>query len=366
MKRTLIALGIAATVALPVAAQAAPKVYGKLNLSVQNVDADTNAAVPDSFWEVRSNASRFGVKGEDELTATLSAVYQIEWEIAGSSNAAAGAGGVGTANDSGLDLAARNRFVGIKSTDFGTIKLGRIDTYLKQAEGKVDQFGDLIGDIDNVLGAQGGTARANNVIDYSSPAIANAITLNLQLIQNENAADGEPVAADRGNGLADSISASVVYSSDALWAALAYNKDVTTAFSSNFDGVVLAGSPSGLAADAIRLAASYNIKAIGLTLGGIYQTIKSDVNPASDIEQDGFVVSAALKFAEAWTAKAQYGQSTTELNSVDTDRSTASIGLDYNFTKNTKAYGYYTANNVEVGAISQDPKSFGIGLDHSF
>lgn len=390
MKRTLIALGVAATVALPVAAQAAPKVYGKLNLSVQNVDADTNAAVPDSFWEVRSNASRFGVKGEDELTATLSAVYQIEWEIAGSSNGTVGAGGVGTANDSSLDLAARNRFVGIKSNDFGTLKLGRIDTYLKQAEGKVDQFNDLAGDFEAVLGAQGGTARANNVIDYSSPTIVDAVTINLQLIQNEYAADGTPAPtapapayANNGHGLADSISTSVVYSADALWVALAYNKDVTTAFSSNYDGVVLGGNTSGVAADAIRLAATYNISSIGLQLGGLYQTAKSDVGataavPGWEVKQDGFVVSAALKFAEAWVAKLQYGQSTTDQKttaaaSVATDRTTTSLGLDYNFTSKTRAFGFYTLNNVDrpglvaaPASTTQDITAFGLGIDHSF
>lgn len=394
MKRTLIALAIAASVAVPVAAQAAPKVYGKLNLSVQNVDADSNAAVADSFWEVRSNASRFGVKGEDELTATLSAVYQIEWEVAGSSSGTVGAGGVGSANDSSLDLASRNRFVGIKSNDLGTIKLGRIDTYLKQAEGKVDLFNDLTGDFEAVLGAQGGPARANNVIDYSSPTIADLVTINVQLIQNEYAADGTPAApapalagSQYGHGLADSISSSVVFSKDAFWAALAYNKDVTTNFSSNYDGVVLGANSSGVAADAIRLAATYNISSIGLTLGGLYQTAKSDVGataavPGWEVSQDGFVVSAALKFAEAWAAKLQYGQSTTDQKttaaaSVATDRTTASLGLDYNFTSKTRAFGFYTLNSVEKPGLvaatatvaatdTQDIKAFGIGLEHNF
>jgi predicted porin len=40
MKRTLIALAVTAAVAAPLAAQAAPKVYGKLNLSVEQYEKD--------------------------------------------------------------------------------------------------------------------------------------------------------------------------------------------------------------------------------------------------------------------------------------------------------------------------------------
>ncbi|MDP2227366.1 MAG: porin [Moraxellaceae bacterium] len=339
MKRTLIALGVIAATAAPLVAQAAPTLYGRLNLSVNNVDVD-NVATGD-VWNLTSHASRIGVKGDDKLTDSLSAVYGIEWQV--------------EADSGTTDLTQRNRYVGVKA-GWGTLKLGKLDTYLKTAEGRVDQFNDLAGDIDSTIGAQAGAARANNVIDYSSPKIADSLTLNLQLIQNEGAADGSPVVADRGNGLGDGISASAIFSAAELTAILAYNKDVV----SRLGG----GAADNLAADALRLSVSYNLKPVGLTLGALYQTAESDIS-AQDIEQDGFVLSAALKFADKWTAKAQFGQSTTEVNTVETDRSTTSLGLDYSLGKGARAYGYYTLNNTKA-ATDIDTNIFGVGLDYSF
>lgn len=343
MKRTLIALGVIAATAAPLAAQANPTVYGRLNLSVQNTDVDTAAS---DVWDVRSNASRFGVRGDSKLTETLSAVYGIEWEVQGSGN-----------NDSNAtELSARNRSVGIKSSAWGTLRLGKLDTNVKLAEGRVDQFNDLAGDIDSVLGAQAGRARADNVIDYVSPKLADLVTLNLQLIQNEGAVDGSPVAADRGDGLADGVSASAVFTAGELTAIVAVNKDVV----SRLGG----GASDNLASDAIRLSASYTIKPAGLTLGAIYQTAESDIS-AQDVEQDGFVLSTALKFADKWTAKAQYGQSTTDVNGAETDRSTASLGLDYALGKGACTYAFYTLNTTEA-ASDVDTTVYGLGLDYSF
>jgi predicted porin len=363
MNRTLIALGVAATVALPVVAQAAPKVYGKLNLTVQNVDADVAPpAASADVWEVRSNASRFGVKGEDELTATLAAVYQIEWEVSGSGSA-----------DSAADLAARNRFVGLKSNSFGTLKLGRIDTYLKQAEGKVDLFNDLAGDIDKVVGAQGGPARANNVIDYSSPKFLEAVTVNVQLIQSEGVAAVGQAAANADNDLGDAVSASVAYSTDALYVAVAANKDVWTRFADNTGG-------AGVKADAVRVATSYTFQDLGLTLGALYQTVETSDLPTAtaDTEEEGWVVSAALKFADSWTAKLQHGESTLEnaftrnggnttlLNQGDVEIALSSAGLDYNFTKGTRAFGFYTLANRTDRPTDLDTTTYGLGIEHSF
>ena len=50
--------------------------YGRVNVTVQNSDEPGNEQA-----EVRSNASRIGVKGEKELTAGLKAIYQLEWGV---------------------------------------------------------------------------------------------------------------------------------------------------------------------------------------------------------------------------------------------------------------------------------------------
>ena len=60
--------------------QAAPTLYGKLNVSINQVD-NKNFDGKSDVTEVNSNSSRIGVKGEEKLTDKLSAVYLAEWAI---------------------------------------------------------------------------------------------------------------------------------------------------------------------------------------------------------------------------------------------------------------------------------------------
>lgn len=381
MKRSLIALGVAAALALPVAAQAAPKVYGKLNLSVEQIDDDTRYA---DRWELVSNASRFGVKGEDELTASLSAVYQIEWEVSGDGNA--------------TDLGQRNRFLGIKHTDFGTLKLGKYDTYLKLSQGEVDLFNDLNADMGKVIA---GENRVNNAIGYESPKIAGGLVLSLMAIPGEEspaAAAPAPAAGSRDdNHLGDYFSASAVYANEelGLYAALAYDKDVT----SNFNAVDTFATAPAFAVgvtgngatlktdktDILRLVVGYNLKDIGLTLNALVQqaersegnTIAGNANKVPT--EDSYLVSAAYKVGEAWTLKAQYVTSSTSFDVPaikDVDLTQTSLGADYAFSSKTKAFGYYSLrnqsndNNAAVAASGKtkdfDVAFLGFGLEHKF
>lgn len=384
MKRTLIALAVTAAVAAPLAAQAAPKVYGKLNLSVENIDDDTKAS---DRWEVVSNASRFGVKGEDELTATLSAVYQIEWEVSADGN-------------SGTDLGQRNRFLGIKSQSLGTVKLGKYDTYLKLAQGEIDQFNDLNADLGKVLT---GENRVNNVIGYESPKFLDALTFNVMVVPGEESGNKSPTPpatpAAKGavddNGLVDYLSTSLVYSNEdlGLYAAVAYDQNVVSTFNAvDYFGTApayTAGVSNGTLkadkSDVVRLVASYTLKDLGLTLGGLYQTAeRSDGATVATVanvtpEETGYVLSAALKLAEVWTAKAQYAASSTQFSGTtlkDVDLTQTSLGVDYAFASKTKAFAYYSIRNASNSnnnpaatngkTTDYDLSFLGLGLEHKF
>ena len=71
MKKVLLAAAIA-TLSIS-AAQAAPTLYGKFNVTLDQIDK--NGFKDESVTKVNSNASRIGVKGEEKLTDKLSAVY---------------------------------------------------------------------------------------------------------------------------------------------------------------------------------------------------------------------------------------------------------------------------------------------------
>jgi predicted porin len=336
MNRTLIALGVAATVVLPATAQAAAKVYGKLNLSVEQYEKEVQnpATKPDEFVRLQTNDSRFGIKGEDELTATLSAVYQIEWEVLADT--------AGTTTD----MKQRNRFVGIKSQDFGTVKLGAYDTYLKLAQGKADFFNDLYGDMKYVIA---GENRVNNVVGYESPKFLGGLNINVMAQTQEDAAG----VKDSKNG----NSASIVYDNSeiGLWAAIALDNNVSASTPLN----------ASRESDNLRAVVVYSIA--DLTLSAVYGTSEAAVGTAGN-EETGMTVGAAYKLGDQ-TIKAQYGTAEADLATAATQEKTQwSVGVDHNFNSKTRAYVFYTAKEEDkLAALSDvEESAAGVGIEHNF
>lgn len=332
MKRTLIALAVTAAVAAPMVAQAAPKVYGKLNLSVEQYEKDFQnpATLDEEYSRLQSNASRFGVKGEDELTATLSAVYAIEWQVDGDT---AGA----------TDLKGRNRFVGIKSQDLGTLKLGAYDTYLKLAQDKADVFNDLFGDMEYVVA---GENRVSNVVGYESPKFLDALQFNLMMqTQDGNTA--------HKNG----VSSSITYGNEdlGLYAALAMDNNVDSKTALN-------GTRES---DNLRLVLTYKIA--DLSLSAVYGTSEAAAGAASN-EETGYNLGVAYKLGDE-TLKLAYGVAEADDNAAATqERTLFSVGVDHNFTSKTKAFAFYTVREEDKLAANADSEdsSIAVGLEHSF
>jgi predicted porin len=95
MKKSMLALAVAAALAAPLAAQADTILYGSARVSVDFNDE----TVPDgvtvdpatgnlqlettdvSYWDVVNNDSRLGVMGNEDLGGGLSAVYQYEFGV---------------------------------------------------------------------------------------------------------------------------------------------------------------------------------------------------------------------------------------------------------------------------------------------
>ena len=125
-------------------------IYGKANVTVQSSDDGEG-----SFTEIKSNASRFGLKGSEKISDGLEAVYKFEFQV-----------DVSDADSKGDDdnISARNQYVGFKG-GFGQVVIGRNDTALKQAQGKLDLFNDLEGDIKNTFK---GENRLGNSVSYAS------------------------------------------------------------------------------------------------------------------------------------------------------------------------------------------------------
>jgi len=308
MKKTALSLAIAAVI--PAFAQAEkvevelPKFYGKVNVSVQaTMEGD------ESISEVVSNASRLGVKGKIDLNHGLTGVYKAEYETQ-----------VDDGDKGGETFAQRNIYAGIKG-DFGQVIVGKFDTPLKKAQKKIDLFNDLEGDIKSAI--TDSDNRSSNSTQYSTPKVA-GLTATVAHIASED------------ETVNDGTSASITYSRNKFYAAVAYDTDV------NVD------------TDVVRLVAQYSIA--GVQLGGLWERQEVD---GADNEQMAWVTSAAYKLTSDIKLKAQYGESDIQKD----EAKTYSLGVDYKLAKGAKAYAF--ATDEEFGDDSSK-EYYGVGLEYKF
>lgn len=329
MNRKLLALAIGAAFALPMAAQAAPTLYGQLNLSVDLVDAESMGI---ENAQVNSNASRLGVMGEETLGSGLSAVYKAEWGVDGDGD--------------GGDLSLRDRYLGLKGS-FGTVKLGAYDSPLKSSQGAVDQFNDMTYlDMGNAIS---GENRMANLIGYESPKIADALTVKVAL---------QPGETNANDGVAEAVSASVAYNAGGLYVALAMDNEVS------------GGSyAAATARDALRLTATYTMDA--LQLGALLQTAEtSDEALAAKNDEEALLLSAAFTMGKN-VFKGQLVMANNDFGTPDEQEVMAvALGMDHNFTQMTKVFGQVgMAQTDSVGGVAgtdADDSVFTLGMQTKF
>ncbi|KGD66642.1 porin [Alcanivorax nanhaiticus] len=341
MKKNLLAIAVGAAVAFPGLALAdGPTVYGKVNVSLENADFD-DGTDSDDEWSLNSNASRLGVKGDFDLdVANLKAIYQAEFEI----NVDDGAKGSKDSNGDSYNntITQRNIFGGLQG-NFGTIMAGKFDTPTKKAQGKIDQFNDLSGDIKNVLA---GENRVSNIIQYSTPKLADMVTLNVAFVPGE----GKDVDADgeADTDIADTTSISLVAEKDIFYGAVSRDTDMVDELVADSTGIE--------SLDITRLAVG--LKPGNFELGALYQLAEET---EGDGEDSSIVVSGAFKIDRV-KLKAQYGM--TDGDQSDEEVTQVSLGADYKLAKASKVYAYGT--QLEFDVADEEETIFGIGMEHKF
>lgn len=340
MKKNLLAIAVGAAMAMPGAALAdGPTVYGKVNLSLENMNYDPAPGAPnnDDEWELQSNASRIGVKGDIDLdVGGLKAIYQAEFEI-----------NVDDGDKGGQTFAQRNIFGGLQGA-FGTLKAGKFDTPTKVAQMDVDQFNDLDGDLKNLFA---GENRVSNIIQYSTPKLADMITLNLAFIPNEDSDDFDG-DGENENGLADSSSISLTLEKDIFYAAIGHDTDMQ-------DELIVDETGTSPVIDITRVVAGVN--ADQFELGALYQMAEES---EGDGEESGWLVSGAYKI-ERIKLKAQYGK--VEGDQSDLEGTQYAFGADYKLAKNSKLFAYYNNLEIDLAAGGQEEeRTIGVGMEHKF
>ena len=323
--KQLIALMTLSTLLTSTTALADYGIYGKASLGVLSNNPDGGK----SNTNIKSFASRIGIKGDTELTDGLKAVYRWESEVdlTGSN-----------AGDTSL-LKARNQYLGLKG-NFGTIIGGINDTPMKQAEGKIDLYSDII-DIARVQDPYMDTQeREKDSLGYYSPKF-NKLQFGLATMPG------------KGDSLGDAYSTSLIYGdkklkSSSFFGAIAYDSGVDETEDSS----------------AIRISGASKFGA--LKVGAIYE--QADTGRATAETQGRYIVSGKYNMGRKNTLLLQYAKSEDANNGIkDVAGSTdTSIGISHKLGKKTSAYVTFNiAENVK-GTKGDDEKNAIVGIVHKF
>jgi len=146
-------------------AQSSVTLYGIVDPTIEYARTTgankANGDVP-PVWRQNSNSSLWGMRGKEEISKDLSAIFQIEYGF----NAATGTG-----------PSARDQFVGMTSATAGTVQLGILTTPMRGMGGKLNHLpgstslANNIGIMTTLNGTQTNlNARLANSIQYTTPA----------------------------------------------------------------------------------------------------------------------------------------------------------------------------------------------------
>lgn len=307
-KKTSLAL-IAAGALLSANVLAGEKVtvYGKVNATIQSDDKG------ESETNIKSNASRFGLKGGVKISDDLKAIYKVEWQVDVSDESKAD------------NISARSQWVGLKG-NFGSVMVGRNDTALKISQGKVDLFSDLNGDIKQLFS---GENRMGDSLTYVSPKF-NGFNVVGTFIAEEGNSD------ENGTSLA-LIYGDAKLKKSSVYAAVAFDADVKGVDTTRF-------TVNGKLGD-VKLGAMWN-----------------ESEKAGGEKGDGFLVNAAYGIGKT-TLKLQYQDSDDVNGKAKQAAEMVTLGADYKLAKNVKVFGFYTDTSF---ADNSDASHLALGMEYKF
>ena len=376
MKKQLLAIAIGTAMAAPGAVLAdSPEVYGKINLSWDNVEASTSHGTINPTdgagnslhqQEINSHQSYVGLRGSSELFPMgLTGFYQLEYQITPHRT-------TGFVN--------RESFLGMASDDFGTVKVGRFNSPNADLGRMVDQFSDYTWS--DIAGMMRGQVRGRNYVGYSSPEFARMLTFNIAGPTSEN--NNVNMSNNNNHGLWDSFSSSLVFDLGGdIYAGLGYDKNLfqgdviadgslTDQGNNNFAQTSLETGAN--AVDVLRFVAGVKLDA--LELGFLWQNAKTieEITVQGEQEngeEDSIVLSAGFMLTPDTKLMAQYVD-TSHDNGDDMDSSQWTLGVDHRVGDRTKVYAYATQREAEGvdgagDSISgRDVGVFSIGAEHRF
>jgi len=366
MKRKLLAAAVAAACATPALAQT-PQVpeglqfYGRVNVTFERIETEnsSNTAVQpnQSNYEFVDNSSRIGLRYKKELVPGTSAIFQIESRV--------------NLTEGNTFLTSRDSYAGFQGDSYGTIRVGRTIgpvyyatyDYISMHNHDTGNSADALLN-PTIFGNQG---FMNNTLWYTSPKFGGfTIDAAFSLLGETR---GGTTGANPGMEQPRHIGLVGSYDAGPLHLALSY---ANTKNDSDLDGV--AGGPATASdSTAVTFGGAYDFKF--MVLGALWETSETDILGGS-ADRDYFRIAAMFPFGQH-EAHLNYGW-------VDADNSAGgkqwTIAYNYNITKATKVYAFYTTvDNDTNGAfifggstttITSVPaaqySSIAVGVRHNF
>lgn len=331
MKKTIVALAVAAAFTTPAFADNANvTVYGKAFLTFDQ--KGSNAAGAASQMRVNTNASRFGVKGGEDLGEGLKAVYQYEVQMDADGSTA-----------KGLGDSTRNSGVGIEGS-FGKVMLGIWDTPFKTAHNKIELFDNTTSWTSTaVIGRSAGknyNTRQTNMIQYWSPVMSG-----LQASFMFSPDEAQTTTVNK-----NIMSMGATFDQDDIYASIAYESRAHV---------------TGTTTDtALRAVGKYSLA--DFWVGAMVESIKTNTSATVSVTGNNVELVGGVKMGPN-VISASYAKagSTAVAPAVANDVTQLSLKYGYNFSKRTELFAAYTSNKTNA-ATSTTLTYLGGGIVHSF
>ena len=306
MQRQLLIAAAAALLAGSAFAQSSTEIYGRINLSLERQDVGG-----DSRSVVQDNSSRIGFRGTEDLGGGLKAGFVIEHGFNADTGAAAG------------DFWGRESTLSL-SGGFGTLRVGNMpasEAYFATAD-YISMHNHDTGTSSDALYGFVSVGALQNAIAYTSPTMS-GLRLDVQYGLKESTKTDNP------------LSLAANYDAGPLHLGFGYE------------------DYNGNKSTAIR--ALYEMGAI--TVGGYYEKGGGDLS-YNNIRVSAMYAMGASEF------HANYGNRG-DTNDVDgTGANQFTLGYNYNLSKRTKLYAFYTRLDTDVAGA--DFSSVALGMRHNF
>ncbi len=312
MKKTVLAVAVGAALAAAGVAQAETTIFGAAHVSIDSLDNGT-----DSYIYVNSNDSAIGFKGGEEIEGGLKAMWYFEQ-------------GIGT-DGSGGTLYDKNTYVGLGG-GFGEIKIGKIDSLVKQVGRKADLFVNQLGDSRSITSKYSSAdLRPGDQIVYSTPKLGPAV-IGVAFIPEDGKKNASAFAANVMIGL-ETMTFGVGYEN--------YGKCYTTTCATV--------ATTGKAESTVRAIGAMNFGPAAVNF-----LVQSTTNGKGVDGQDytAFGVGGAFKVGNGKIKAQIYSASETD-NSSKNEGSVVALGYDHSLSKATMVYAIVAASsNGDAGTYT--------------